>query len=151
MKKSIKYISILALIILAILAFVFFVVPSFITSPNHSPTSDANNNAYHVKLCTENIFENYDFSELKSDEIIIKGKDFDIIDSPIKIKLSEQDKAELGERFYGYWAVVYDGKNNKVKYALWSVKEIKEIKQLTLQDQDNYKNKKDIIGCNPLK
>ena len=86
MKKSIKYISILALIILAILAFVFFVVPAFITTPRYSPTSDANSNAYHVRLCTENILKNYDFSELVSDEIIIKGKDFDIIDGVVSVK-----------------------------------------------------------------
>ena len=139
------------LIILAILAFIFFVVPMFITVPNDSSMSDANSNAYYVRLCTENILKNYDFSESKSNEIIIKGKDFDIIDSPIKIELSDQEKAELGEKFYGYWVVVYDVENNKVKYALWSLREIKEVNQLTPQDQDKFKSKKDIIGCSPLK
>ena len=151
MKKSIKYISLLALIILVILAFVFFVVPSFITTPRDNSMSNANSNAYYVRLCTENILKNYDFSELKSDEIIIKGKDFEVTDSPIIIELSDQEKAELGEKFYGYWVVVYDVQNNNVKYALWNMKEIKEVKQLASKDQDNYKNKKDIIGCNPLK
>lgn len=151
MKKSIKYISILALIILAILAFVFFVVPSFITAPKDSSKSDANSNAFKVNLWAENTLENYDFSELKSDEIIIKGKDFEVTDSLIIIELSDQEKAELGEKFYGYWVVVYDVQNNNVKYALWSMKEIKEVKQLATKDQDNYKNRKDIIGCSPLK
>lgn len=150
-KKLIKYISTLALIILAILAFIFFIVPGFITTPRDNSRSDANSNAYHVRLWAENILKKYDFSELKSDEIIIKGKDFDIIDSSIKIEISDEEKAELGERFYGYWVVVYDVQNNNVKYALWSMKEIKEVKQLATKDQDNYKNRKDIIGCNPLK